>query len=114
MDMEDVFSFLTDHFLQKAEVFPGSIGTFRYRLKRTGKFEKDGEIQAWVYENVCFEQAKDKETLTVPWTAEGMVTLRAWLNERYAARGSEPYSILGGKTIKTQNAPAPSNAESDV
>ena len=91
--MADVFSFLTDHFLQKAEIFPGSIGAFRYRLKRTGKFEKDGEIQAWVYENVCFEQAKNVETTTVPWTAEGMAKLRAWLNAQYDQRGGEPYRI---------------------
>lgn len=98
--MAEQFTFLTDHFLQKAEVFPGSIGAFRYRLKRTGKFDKDGQVQAWVYENVCFEQAQDIETITVPWTSVGMAELRQWLEARYAERGGEPYSIFGGRTRK--------------
>ena len=79
--MDGAFSFLTFHFLQKAEVYPGSIGTFRYRLQRTGK-AGDGQIQGWVYENVCFELAQDVETVTVPWTEEGVDSLRTWLEER--------------------------------
>ena len=52
--MDNAFDFLTLDFFTRAAVFPGSLGTFRYRFQRTG-WMGDGEIQAWVYENVCFE-----------------------------------------------------------
>ena len=42
--MEDPFAFLTLDFLKKSEIFPGSLGTFRYRFQRTGKVN-DGTIQ---------------------------------------------------------------------
>ena len=82
IQMEDPFAFLTLNFLKKSEIFPGSIGTFRYRFQRTGKVN-DGSIQAWVYENICFEK--------------GMASLRAWLNEKLRERGSETYSVRGGR-----------------
>ena len=34
--MEDPFAFLTLDFLKKSEIFPGSLGTFRYRFQRMG------------------------------------------------------------------------------
>ena len=92
IQMEDPFAFLTLNFLKKSEIFPGSIGTFRYRCQRTGKVN-DGSIQAWVYENICFEKARQIETETFPWTEEGMASLRAWLNEKLRERGSAPYRI---------------------
>ena len=36
IQMEDPFAFLTLNFLKKSEIFPGSIGTFRYRFQREG------------------------------------------------------------------------------
>ena len=51
--LESDFSFLTMDFFTKAEIFPGSLGTFRYRFQRTG-WVGDGSLQVWVYENVCF------------------------------------------------------------
>ena len=96
IQMEDPFAFLTLNFLKKSEIFPGSIGTFRYRFQRTGKVN-DGSIQAWVYENICFEKARQIETETFPWTEEGMASLRAWLNEKLRERGSEAYSVRGGR-----------------
>ena len=90
--MENAFDFLTLDFLTRAEVFPGSLGTFRYRFQRTG-WIGEGQIQAWVYENVSFELAKDLETETFPWTEEGMAALREWLGRKLAERGSEPYRI---------------------
>lgn len=95
----DHFAFLTLHFLQKAQIYPGSLGTFRYRLQRNGK-ANDGSIQAWVYENICFEKAQDIETETFEWTEEGMAALRAWLNRKLAERGSEPFGIWRGNHIK--------------
>ena len=84
--MDGAFDFLTLDFFTRAEVFPGSLGTFRYRFRRTG-WMGDGEIQAWVYENVCFELAKDVET------EEGVSALKNWLGKKLAERGSEPYRI---------------------
>ena len=53
--MEDAFAFLTPNFLKRSVIYPGSIGTFRYRFQKTGK-AGDGTVQASVYENVCFER----------------------------------------------------------
>lgn len=90
--MENAFDFLTLDFFTRASVFPGSLGTFRYRFQRTGWME-DGQIQAWVYENVCFELAKQVETETFSWTEEGIAALKDWLGQKLKERGSEPYRI---------------------
>ena len=52
--MEQPFAFLNLDFFTRASVYPGSLGTFRYRFQRSG-WIGDGTIQAWVYENVSFE-----------------------------------------------------------
>ena len=101
--MDNAFDFLTLDFFTRAAVFPGSLGTFRYRFQRTG-WMGDGEIQAWVYENVCFELAKNTETETFPWTEEGVAALRNWLEERLAQRGWEPYRIPSGEPPDSQAA----------
>ena len=77
--MESSFSFLNSGFFTKAEVYPGSLGTFRYRFKREG-WIGSGRIQAWVYENTCFELAEHIETETFDWTEEGVEALRTWLD----------------------------------
>ena len=90
--MENSFDFLNMNFFTKASVYPGSIGTFRYRFQRTG-WIGDGSIQAWVYENTSFELAQDVETETFPWTEEGVEAIKAWLEKKLAERGTEPYCI---------------------
>ena len=90
--MDNAFDFLTLDFFTRASVFPGSLGTFRYRFRRDG-WMGDGQLQAWVYENVCFELAKDVETETFPWTEEGVAALKGWLSRKLTERGSEPYRI---------------------
>jgi len=90
--MEDAFGFLNAEFFKRAAVFPGSVGSFRYRFQTEGRRD-EGRIQAWVYENVCFELAKDAETETFPWTEEGVSALRDWLEKKLAERGAEPYRI---------------------
>ena len=95
----DQFAFLTLNFLQKAQIYPGSLGTFRYRLQRNGK-ANDGSIQAWVYENICFEKAQDIVTDTFASTDDGMAAIRAWLNQKLAERGSEPFGIWRGNHIR--------------
>lgn len=92
--MEQHFDFLNMNFFTRASVFPGSLGTFRYRFQRTGWLNKpDSTIQVWVYENTSFELAQNIETETFPWTEEGVEQLRAWLEQKLAERGTEPYRI---------------------
>ena len=90
--MESSFAFLDSGFVTKAEVYPGSLGTFRYRFKREG-WTGSGRIQAWVYENTSFELAENIETETFDWTEEGVAALRSWLDQKLAERGPEPYCI---------------------
>ena len=90
--MDGAFDFLTPEFFTRASVYPGSLGTFRYRFQQNGRVG-EGQLQAWVYENICFELAKDVETETFPWTEEGVAALRVWLDQKLAERGSEPYRI---------------------
>ena len=90
--MDKAFDFLTLDFFTRAAVFPGSLGTFRYRFQRTG-WVGEGDIQVWVYENVCFERAEQKETETFPWTEEGVAAIKEWLGQKLAERGTEPYRI---------------------
>lgn len=90
--MPGCFDFLNMEFFTRASVFPGSAGTFRYRFQRTG-WMGSGSIQAWVYENICFELAQQIETETFPWTEEGVAGVKAWLEEKLKERGTAPYRI---------------------
>ena len=90
--MSGHFDFLNMSFFTKASVYPGSLGTFRYRFQRTG-WIGDGSLQAWVYENTSFELAENVETETFPWTEEGVEQLRAWMERKLSERGWEPYRI---------------------
>lgn len=101
--MENHFAFLNPDFFRRASVFPGSLGSFRYRFQSQGK-RGDGSVQAWVYENVSFPLAQDVETETFPWTEEGVAALRNWLEERLAQRGWEPYRIPYGEPPDSQAA----------
>ena len=88
------FEFLNLDFFKRASVFPGSIGTFRYRFQRTGWINQpDSTVQVWVYENTSFELAQNVETETFPWTEDGIEALKAWLEEKLTERGSQPYRI---------------------
>ena len=103
--MNETFDFLDMNFFTKASIFPGSIGTFRYRFQRPGWLGKDGSaIQVWVYENTSFELAQNVETETFPWTESGVEHIRQWLTQKLKERGSEPYSIPypAGKTDVSQ------------
>ena len=93
---KDPFAFLTLTVPKRAPVFPGSVGTFRYRLVRSGK-ENEGTIEASVYENICFEKAQNIETQTFPWSEDGMAQIRAWLAEKLRERGAQSFTIFGGR-----------------
>ena len=87
------FDHLNVAFFTKAAIYPGSIGTFRYRFQREGWTDGKGTLTVWVYENTSFELAKDVESQTFPWTEEGVEQVKAWLEEKLAERGRQPYSI---------------------
>lgn len=87
------FDHLNVAFFTKAAIYPGSIGTFRYRFQREGWTDGKGTLTVWVYENTSFELAKDVESQTFPWTEEGVEQVKAWLEEKLAERGSQLYSI---------------------
>lgn len=92
--MHETFDFLDMNFFTRASVFPGSVGTFRYRFQRSGWLDQEGSaIQVWVYENTSFELARDVETETFPWTEEGVEKIKAWLTAKLAERGTERYRI---------------------
>lgn len=92
--MDQHFDFLNMQFFTRASVYPGSIGTFRYRFQRTGWLNKpESTIQVWVYENISFELAQNVETETFPWTEEGVEAIKAWLEQKLQERGWEPYRI---------------------
>ena len=94
MFLESGFDFLSVSFFTKAEIYPGSLGSFRYRFQRfSWPGKEDARIKAWVYENICFEQAQQIETETFPWTADGVDALRAWLTQQVRRRGAEPYRV---------------------
>ncbi|MBQ9493879.1 MAG: hypothetical protein IJR54_09150 [Oscillibacter sp.] len=92
--MKPDFDFLSVSFFTKAEIYPGSIGSFRYRFQRfSWPGKEDAHIQAWVYENICFEQARNIETKNFAWTPEGVQELRAWLETKLQERGAPPYRV---------------------
>ena len=59
------FDHLNVAFFTKASIYPGSIGTFRYRFQREGWTDGKGTLTVWVYENTSFELAKDVESQTL-------------------------------------------------
>ena len=92
LEQQDPFGFLDGDFLKRSEIYPGSVGTFRYRFQRSGKMG-DGQVQAWVYENICFEKARHVETETFPWT-QSSAACPAGMAEREApGAGSGPYRV---------------------
>ena len=87
------FDHLNVAFFTKAAIYPGSIGTFRYRFQREGWTDGKGVLTVWVYENTSFELAKDVESQTFPWTEEGVEQVKVWLEQKLEERGSQPYFI---------------------
>lgn len=87
------FDHLNVAFFTKAAIYPGSVGTFRYRFQREGWTDGKGTLTVWVYENTSFELAHDVESQTFPWTEEGVEQVKAWLEEKLAERGTQPYFI---------------------
>ena len=76
------FDHLNVAFFTKAAIYPGSIGTFRYRFQREGWTDGKGVLTVWVYENTSFELAKDVESQTFPWTEAGVEQVKVWLEQK--------------------------------
>ena len=87
------FDQLNVAFFTKAAIYPGSIGTFRYRFQREGGTDGKGVLTVWVYENTSFELAKDVESQTFPWTEAGVEQVKVWLEQKLEERGTQPYFI---------------------
>ena len=80
--MHPQFAELTPNWFNRAFIYTGSIGEFRYRFDG----DKDaGLLHTAVYSNVCYELAQDKEERDFPWNEEGVEALKGWLQEKYEA-----------------------------
>lgn len=80
--MHPQFAELTPNWFNRAFIYTGSIGEFRYRFDG----DKDaGILHTAVYSNICYELAQDKEERDFTWDEAGVETLKAWLQEKYEA-----------------------------
>ena len=60
-------------------IFTGSVGDFRYRI---APIKADDVLLASVYSLYSYKNAKDKEEVTFPFTAEGIEQARAWILDK--------------------------------
>ena len=80
--MHPQFAELTPTWFNRAFVYTGSIGEFRYRFAG----DKDNSVlHTAVYSNLCYELAQDKEERDFPWNEEGVEALKGGLQEKYEA-----------------------------
>lgn len=80
--MHPQFEAFTPKWFNRANVYTGSIGDFRYRFA-TDKKEK--QLHAAVYTLLCYEAASDVEEQTFPWDEAGVSAMQQWLQEKYEA-----------------------------
>ena len=80
--MHPVFEEITPGWLDRAHVYTGSIGDFRYRFEQKNK---GTSILASVYTVWCYEVAKDVPEKDFPWDDAGISDLRNWLQQYYDA-----------------------------
>ncbi|MBU5625655.1 hypothetical protein KQI82_01735 [Oscillibacter sp. MSJ-2] len=76
--IEEVLTALTPKWFDRASVYTGSEGEFRYRFRR----EKEA-VSAAVYTHLCYEKAGDVEEREFPRDEQGVELLRRWVAERY-------------------------------
>lgn len=80
--MHPQFAELTPTWFNRAYIYTGSIGEFRYRFAG----DKDaGVLHAAAYSNVCYELARDKEEQDFAWDEDGVAQLKDWLQAKYEA-----------------------------
>ncbi|MDO4810773.1 MAG: hypothetical protein Q3985_02390 [Eubacteriales bacterium] len=78
--MHPQFDVLTPHWFNRAFVYTGSIGDFRYRFA-TDKDNK--QLHAAVYSMYCYEVATDVREQDFSWDNEGVEQLKQWLQKEY-------------------------------
>ena len=76
--IEEVLAALTPKWFDRATVYTGSEGEFRYRFCR----EKE-TLSAAVYTHLCYEKAADVEEREFFRDQDGVEALRQWVAERY-------------------------------
>ena len=80
--MHPVFDEITPSWLDRAHVYTGSIGDYRYRFAQTNN---GTTILASVYTKWCYEVAKDVHEKEYPWDDAGIAEMRNWLQQLYDA-----------------------------
>ena len=78
--MHPQFSQLTPRWFNRAFVYTGSIGDFRYRF--AGDKEKN-LLHAAVYTVYCYEVADDVTERDFTWDEDGVESLKQWLEDSY-------------------------------
>lgn len=80
--MHPQFSQLTPRWFNRAFVYTGSIGDFRYRFA-TDKENK--QLHAAIYTVYCYEAANDVQVRDFSWDDDGVNELKQWLQSSYEA-----------------------------
>ena len=78
--MERHFDYMTPTWFKRAHLYTGSLDALRYRFRMD---EEKAVIEAAVYAEACYEEARDVEERTFSWDEDGTRDLRAWLEEAY-------------------------------
>jgi len=71
---------LTTNWFNRAYVYTGSFGDFRFRFAVD---KSTNTITASTYTHYCFEKASDVENKVITWDEEGVEELKAWLRSQY-------------------------------
>ena len=71
---------LTPNWFNRAYVYTGSFGEFRFRFAVD---KSTNTITASTYTHYCFEKAKDVEKQVITWDEEGVEELKIWLRNQY-------------------------------
>ncbi len=80
--MHPQFSQLTPRWFNRAFVYTGSIGDFRYRFAT----DKDNNLlHVAIYTVYCYEAATDVVERDFSWDDEGVAALKEWLDSAYQA-----------------------------
>ncbi len=80
--MHPQFAELTPRWFERAFVYTGSVGEFRYRFAGD---KNAGVLHTAVYSNVCYELAQDRQERDFPWDEKGVDELKHWLQAEYEA-----------------------------
>jgi hypothetical protein len=85
--MHDFLEQLTPNWFQRAFVYTGSFGEFRFRFARDAEARL---IRAAVYSGGCYEVAQNRQEREFSWDEEGVAALKEWLSDRYEAFSAAP------------------------